>query len=330
MKRYSFAVAGMAALLLTGCSDAESSAALDQAEAEQEEALMEESGQKADATGEEAETDKAEPVVQDEKAVQEGPYGRISLTLLEGWDYELCAVGDDRLLSADYGIQFYPEGMSEGYIEVGYHTNFGVCGTGLSEETITVAGEPARAGYYDGSEVWSYLAFEGKDESIVAMNSGAENWWKQHGDEAMKILDTLSYEPDQQSGAIGVYEGNSEIPAIALSVCAEDISPKKCTLRFTQYDGEAITELSFGQEMRIEKKTDEGFQEADIVVEGDYGFKAIAYRIKPEDVTEYAYDWEWLYGELEPGEYRIAVPVNNLRAAGDYDSYTLYAHFILR
>lgn len=50
---------------------------------------------------------------------QEGPYGSITLTIPKGWEYRLCPVGDDALLSSSYGIQFYPKGQ-KGYVEVGY------------------------------------------------------------------------------------------------------------------------------------------------------------------------------------------------------------------
>lgn len=38
--------------------------------------------------------------------------------------------------------------------------------------------------------------------------------------------------------------------------------------------------------------------------------------------TIYKYDWEWLYGALEPGEYQIAISISN--------DANIYAYFILR
>lgn len=327
MKRRYAVVVGMMLLLLTGCAGTEETVTSNETETGQEEVLTQETVQEPETSPEEPETGEAK---ESERVVQDGPYGRISLTIPEGWAYETCPVGDERLLSAAYGIQFHPADVTEGYIEVGYHTNFGVCGTGLSEETTTLAGDSARIGYYDGNSAWGFISFDGKNKQIVALSSNVDTWWQRSGVEVMTILDSLSFDTAQQSGAIGVDDEDSGIPEIALTVFPKEISAQGCTLVFTQYDREAATELSFGEDFRIEEQKDGKWQEAETVVQGEYGFDAVAHSIRLEDTTEYVYDWEWLYGTLEPGEYRIAVNVNDLRAAGDYDSYTLYAHFILR
>ena len=38
---------------------------------------------------------------------QGGPFGAISLTVPEGWKYELCPMDSDSLLIGDYGICFF-------------------------------------------------------------------------------------------------------------------------------------------------------------------------------------------------------------------------------
>lgn len=47
-----------------------------------------------------------------------------------------------------------------------------------------------------------------------------------------------------------------------------------------------------------------------------------AYIIQENEETIYKYDWEWLYGALEPGEYQIAISISN--------DANIYAYFILR
>lgn len=327
MKRRYAVVVGMMLLLLTGCAGTEETVTSNETETGQEEVLAQETVQQPETSLEETETEETKG---SERVVQDGPYGRISLTIPEGWVYETCPVGDERLLSAAYGIQFHPADVTEGYIEVGYHTNFGVCGTGLSEETTTLAGDSARIGYYDGNSAWGFISFDGKNKQIVALSSNVDTWWKQSGKDVMTILDSLSFDREQQSGAIATETEDSEIPEIALAVYPKEISAQGCTLLFTQYDREAVTELAFGEDFRIEENKDGEWQEAERAVQGECGVKDIAYTIRLEDTTEYVYDWEGMYGTLEPGEYRIAVNVDDRRAAGDYDSYTLYAHFILR
>jgi hypothetical protein len=45
------------------------------------------------------------------------------------------------------------------------------------------------------------------------------------------------------------------------------------------------------------------------------------------DDGQFAVDWEWLYGSLDSGDYRIAKDILGFRAAGDYDKFYLAAEF---
>ena len=265
-----------------------------------------------------------------ETVSQGGPYGSISIRLPEGWYYELCEVDNENLITGDYGIHFYPEGVKEGYVELAYTSSFGVCGTGLVEEKMTLAGSQVNVGYYDGSDIWNFIVFQGENEKIVALAYSVDEWWKEYSEQVMEILDTLSYHPDEQTGAIGVYNLDSEIEELSLMVSAVRISSTKATIKFHQYDSEKAGELSSGVDFRIEKKEGNSWEEADIVVEGDYGFNSVAYLIAADDVTEYEYDWEWLYGSLDVGEYRICINVTDQKDDGVCERYTAYAYFILR
>jgi hypothetical protein len=167
----------------------------------------------------------------------QGPYGSIGITIPDGWSYEICDVDNENLLSAKYGIQFSPENADRGYIEVGYQPWFGVCGTGLEEEETTLAGDQAQIGYYDGSKVWDFVCFGGVNEGIVATATQNEDWSGQELDQALAILDTVVFRAEEQTGA---------------------------TLVFCQSDSSLESELSFGEQLTVEKKTEEGWTEAHI------------------------------------------------------------------
>ena len=146
---------------------------------------------------------------------QPGPYGSITLTIPDGWEYHECFAGDDALFGSSYGIQICPVGQ-KGCVEIGYCDAFGVCGTGLEEKHETVAGADANIGYYDGSKIWSYVVFRGDNEKIVAETWDVDAWWNldatnllTYGDQVMQILDTLQYDASEQTGAIGVYNEDS-------------------------------------------------------------------------------------------------------------------------
>ena len=49
-----------------------------------------------------------------------------------------------------------------------------------------------------------------------------------------------------------------------------------------------------------------------------------------DEVVEWEVNWEWLYGELPVGKYRIGKQIMDWRAPGDYDTVLYYAEFELR
>lgn len=297
---------------------------------------------------------------------QEGPYGSITLTIPKGWEYRLCPVGDDALLSSSYGIQFYPKGQ-KGYVEVGYQDTFGVCGTGLKEEKWKIAGVEANVGYYDGSEIWSFVAFHGDDEKIVALASEVDAWWNVQVDDdradsavrgaatensaltvddatveepaieggescslsmtygglVMQILETLQYDPAEQSGAIGVYDDDAANDKIGVQALVTNVSDTAATVEFTRYDPQLEGEYMTGEYFSIEKKTGDQWEKLD--AKDDVGFEDIGIQIPSDEPVSHEYDWSNLYGELTAGDYRINVKV----WAGNKE-YVLSPHFLIR
>ena len=122
-------------------------------------------------------------------------FGEISLNLPEGWEYDTFE-GDDTFSPDEtaecYGINIRPAGSNGGKISIEFCPYFAVCGTGLSEKKITVGNYDALMGIYN-DEVWTFITLIGEPQhDYVILNDGAEEWWSDHGDEAMAILDTLT------------------------------------------------------------------------------------------------------------------------------------------
>ena len=54
-------------------------------------------------------------------------------------------------------------------------------------------------------------------------------------------------------------------------------------------------------------------------------------RILPKESTgKLEVDWEWLYGKLSAGEYRIGKEFMNFRGTGDFDEQVIYAEFSIK
>ena len=260
---------------------------------------------------------------------QPGPYGSITLTIPDGWEYHECSAGDDALFGSSYGIQICPVGQ-KGCVEIGYSDAFGVCGTGLEEKHETVAGADANIGYYDGSKIWSYVVFRGDNEKIVAETWDVDAWWNldatnllTYGDQVMQILDTLQYDASEQTGAIGVYDEDSGNDEIGVQTVIRKVSKTAATVEFMRHDPQLEGEYMTGEYFSIEKKNGNQWEELD--AKDDVAFKDIGIVIPQEDGVSHEYDWTDLYGELEPGDYRINVKV----WAGNKE-YVLSPHFLIR
>lgn len=275
---------------------------------------------------------RAESSEQDESvaAMQDGNAGVLQVTLPEGWTYDACPEGSDQLRVGDYGIHFYPENAAEGFIELCYVDFFGVCGTGLEQKKVTLAGDEANIGTYDHGDIWDFVSFQGTNKGIVALTYGVEDWWPEYGEQVLEILDTVCLKQDNMDGRDISKENlkeNSRIEELGLSLEVTECTNTGATLVFRQSGGSPTGELNCGEAYSIERCEDGEWGDMPVVITGHYAFNLLAYIIPLDGDREFQVDWEWLYGELEPGEYRIRKEVDDFRKSGDYDVYEIYAYF---
>ena len=60
------------------------------------------------------------------------------------------------------------------------------------------------------------------------------------------------------------------------------------------------------------KKIDEEWQELKPIID-NYGFDSMGYKVNDDGIIEFEINWEWLYGKLDDGEYRIIKKINGDR-----------------
>lgn len=118
----------------------------------------------------------------------------------------------------------------------------------------------------------------------------------------------------------------NDFDGFSISVKEGSLSPQGLTLVFTNQSG--VTGV-YGEGFFLEKKIDGEWYEVP-VQEEEYGFPDIGYELPPNETEDFTIDWEWLYGTLEAGEYRIVIQVLNVREPGDYDNYYLSAEFNIK
>ena len=100
-------------------------------------------------------------------------------------------------------------------------------------------------------------------------------------------------------------------------------TPSGATITLKNFTG---IEYTYGESYTVQRKTDNGWIDVVPILE-NYGFTAIGYILPPMESEEIIIDWEWLYGTLPAGDYRIAKEALFVKSQGDYDTFALYATF---
>lgn len=131
--------------------------------------------------------------------------------------------------------------------------------------------------------------------------------------------ETTDWEPTKFA-TINNFEG------VAMTVKKETVSSTGLTM---VYKNNSSSQCTFGEDFSLEKKINGQWYQVP-VVEGNYGFNDVGYELGSGDEREWLVDWDWLYGSLDKGEYRIVKSILDFRGTGDYDKYYLAAEFVIK
>ncbi len=113
-----------------------------------------------------------------------------------------------------------------------------------------------------------------------------------------------------------------------ITLTSTNITPTGLTIVCEQVDGEQQGELQTGSYYWLEVYEGDTWQAVPYLLqEENIGWTSEAWIISLNDTTEWEVDWEWLYGALPSGEYRIAKSVMNFIEAGNYEEQAYYATF---
>lgn len=113
-----------------------------------------------------------------------------------------------------------------------------------------------------------------------------------------------------------------------ITLTAENVNPTSATIKCTQSGGEPTGELHTGSWYILENWTQEdGWKEMPYVIDGEIGWNDIAWIISKGETVEWEINWEWLYGTLPVGKYRIGKEITDFRATGDYDEAVCFVEF---
>lgn len=117
-------------------------------------------------------------------------------------------------------------------------------------------------------------------------------------------------------------------PDWGLTLSAKDVTPSGLTLICTQSGGEPTGELMTGEDYYLTVWKKEHWRMVVPVIE-NYGWNSLAHWISKDADTEFEIDWKWLYGELEPGTYRLVKEFMDFRKTADYDKAAYWVEFVI-
>lgn len=117
-------------------------------------------------------------------------------------------------------------------------------------------------------------------------------------------------------------------PNWGLTLSVKNVTESGLTLVCTQSGGELTGELHTGSDYKL-IVLKEAWEDVPTIID-DYGWNTVAYMVVKNDVTEFEYDWEWLYGKLPAGTYRIVKGFTQFREAGDYDDFAYWVEFEIK
>ena len=116
-----------------------------------------------------------------------------------------------------------------------------------------------------------------------------------------------------------------------ITLKAENVTPSGLTLVCEQSGGENVAELTTGSSYFLQKSENGQWQDLPYASQdGDIVWTSEAWIISMNNITSWDVNWEWLYGQLSAGEYRIGKEISNFRGPGDYEKEIAYAYFVIQ
>lgn len=103
-----------------------------------------------------------------------------------------------------------------------------------------------------------------------------------------------------------------------VTMTVKNVTPSGCVLEITQSGGKPTGEVECGEDYYVQALTDDGWHNLKMISDS-YDVPAIAYIVSEEYPQSFNLNWNYRYGVLLPGTYRIAKEFMDYRGPGDYD-----------
>ena len=110
---------------------------------------------------------------------------------------------------------------------------------------------------------------------------------------------------------------------------ADNVTLKGLTLKIEQFGGNPSGTLEYGAAYALEATVNDEWQPVETITGEPLVWNELAYGVKMNDICEININWEYAYGQLKPGFYRLKKEFMDFRETGDYDKETYEVYFTI-
>ncbi len=211
----------------------------------------------------------------------------------------------------------------EGWYQFEIRTNETEYSLGITLDIISFDGKFYKVTDSVGMEISSLIKEDINDDEVITYN-GKEYKKSELCDATLHWLELSEQERMLSSylpPELMIFE-----ETWGITLTAENITTTCATIKCVQSGGESTGKLQTGSWFILENWTQEnGWREMPYFAEVCWTEEA--WIIPADETTEWQVNWEWLYGELLPGKYRIGKEIMDFRGPGNFDKAIYFAEF---
>ncbi len=162
-----------------------------------------------------------------------------------------------------------------------------------------------------------------KDSELVVLTEDINYAFDDFSRIALQSKAEINEDENVYLSTFCIYE---DVDKWGITLSAKDITNKGLTILCEQFGGSPTGELQTGEAFSLEYSDNGDWKPVPTNPLIDYAWHQVAYMVKKNDVTEFKVEWEWLYGELKSGYYKLKKEFTDFRATGDFgtEMYELY------
>ena len=148
------------------------------------------------------------------------------------------------------------------------------------------------------------------------------------GPTSVFVREVKETETSEDAKVISVEHEPIENSSWGVTLTAKDVSPIGMTIVCTQDGYEVEGELFTGSSYSLYRYEEEEWKIVEYLPqEHEIAWTSEAWMIPLEGTVEWETNWEWLYGELPRGRYKLGKGIMNLTEPGKFDTSMQFIEF---